>query len=141
MLMHPYFLILYNIWEILVVFFAIYPHGTLLVATQSCSRLLFFDPCRRFRNSRILSWIQNLTILSILVESDSKIIVDAFQKSNPGPSIDDLVIDFCKLLSSNLVNCTFVYVFRSVNQTAHILIKTTNPTDKKNELCFFLLDL
>ncbi|XP_073137676.1 uncharacterized protein [Henckelia pumila] len=72
-----------------------------------------------------LSWLKNFNFFSIIVESDSLVVIDALNHSVADRSPFGLLIEDCKLLAQGVASCTFVFTRRSANQAAHALAKAT----------------
>ncbi|XP_073137691.1 uncharacterized protein [Henckelia pumila] len=70
-----------------------------------------------------LSWLKDLSYSNIMVESDALTLIEALKKRSPDDSYVGLIIEDCRFLALELNSCSFIFVRRSANQTAHTLAK------------------
>ncbi|XP_073154078.1 uncharacterized protein [Henckelia pumila] len=72
-----------------------------------------------------LKWIKDLNLTNVIVESDALIVVDALRTWFSDVSSLGLILEDCSLLASELHSCSFSFVRRSANQSAHSLARST----------------
>ncbi|XP_073119607.1 uncharacterized protein [Henckelia pumila] len=71
-----------------------------------------------------LSWLKELNISNVIVESDALLVVNAFHSSAIDVSGVGLLMEDCRFLASELLSCSLSFVYRSANQAAHRLARS-----------------
>ncbi|KAM7525060.1 hypothetical protein LguiA_014962 [Lonicera macranthoides] len=74
----------------------------------------------------VLSWIKDRNEGPIVVESDSKFVVDALHHTKDDSSSLGIVLDDCKALLRDLDLCNVSFIYRSANSVAHSLAKAAS---------------
>lgn len=69
------------------------------------------------------SWLKNLQVREVVVESDSQSLINALNQNDVDFSSFGLVIENCKTMQKVFNHCSFVFVRKSVNRVAHCLAK------------------
>ncbi|XP_073132182.1 uncharacterized protein [Henckelia pumila] len=62
-----------------------------------------------------LNWLKELKFSNVIVESDALLVVNAFQFEALDVFCLGLILEDCRLLASELLSCSFVFVRRSAN--------------------------
>lgn len=70
-----------------------------------------------------LSWIKELHLSNIIVESGSLLIINALNNYVNDSSSLGLIVDDGKNMDMDIQSCSFVFVSRSANQTIHALTR------------------
>ncbi|XP_073138351.1 uncharacterized protein [Henckelia pumila] len=101
-------------------------HGIVLAATQGRMHGNN-DPAmaQALAIHEALSWIKNLHLSTIIMESDALLIIEALNRTDQDSSNLGLIIEDCKLLARDVSSCSFSFARRSANQAAHALARGT----------------
>ena len=73
-----------------------------------------------------LSWIKDLGLRDVCVESDALLLITALRGTSDDFSYFGLIVQDCKRLASDLLNCSFRFVRRSANQATHVLARAAD---------------
>ncbi|KAM7518780.1 hypothetical protein LguiB_017742 [Lonicera macranthoides] len=79
-----------------------------------------FDPflAKALSFREALSWAKSQGISNVCFESDSSLLISVIRCNLEDPSYVRMIIKECKILTQDLVNCSFNFVHRSTNQVA-----------------------
>lgn len=81
----------------------------------------------------VLSWIKERGFASVIIESDSKLLVDAIRSDGEDFTYFGTLVDDCKALLRAISRCSIHFVFRSANCVADSLAKTANSMTGRAE--------
>ncbi|KAL8554186.1 hypothetical protein ACS0TY_002410 [Phlomoides rotata] len=72
-----------------------------------------------------LSWVKDLGLQNVVIEGDSKIVIDAINLNVEGVSAFHDVISTCRLLVSEFNNCSILFAKREANIMAHTFARVS----------------
>ena len=80
---------------------------------------------------KALNQLKNLGFIKVIIEMDALNVYNALVKSNMDLSYDGSIIDDCKILAQDLVECAFVK--RSANRVAYTLARAVDSMSDLGE--------
>ncbi|XP_073121701.1 uncharacterized protein [Henckelia pumila] len=100
--------------------------GEVKAAIQGCFHGAFNPTVAEALGVReALSWIKELHLPKVIVESDAQLVINALQRKDLDVSSLGLLVEDCRFLASELHTCSFSFVRRSANRTAHSIARST----------------
>ena len=72
-----------------------------------------------------LTWIQQHSLVNVIVESDAEIVVSLIKSSTALNSSVGLILNDCRSLLGSLEGCSLIHIRRSANQVAHDLARSS----------------